>query len=69
MEFHKIGTCPDSDLSDDGPAEFSPPEPFRCCLNVDEMVGLKRNRGNEIKPEKVFFYKYLIERHLIHVNE
>ena len=30
---------PDNDRSDDGPAE-SPPEPFLCCLNVDEMVGL-----------------------------
>ena len=35
--------CPERDLSEAGPAE-SPPDPFRCCLNVEEMVGLNSSK-------------------------
>jgi hypothetical protein len=35
-----VSPWPERDRSEAGPAE-SPPDPFRCCLNVDEMVGLQ----------------------------
>ena len=40
--------CPESDLSEAGPAE-SPPDPFLCCLKVEEIVGLEEKQFESYK--------------------
>ena len=51
-----VRPCPERERSEEGPAE-SPPEPLRCCLNVEEIVGLKLQRESSTNLEVEFNFE------------